>query len=435
VRKFVWILVPIVILAATAWWWVKSTREPDVLVLSTGAPNGTYYPLGQAIADAVTSTTQLRIRVLESAGSRQNRERLLATTADLAFLQNDAEPHPQIRCLVPMHFELFHFFVAPSSDIDHFRQLIGKRVALGPPESGTRRVALQLMEHYAVDIEQLTVVDASPEAAIQLMKQGELDALFHVGNIESGLSRELLLGDAARLVSFGVDQEWNNDVQALEVSYPYFEAATIPRSLYVTKEGKGKPARPVHTFGLRSMLVCRKDLPDEVAHRIVQAIIQQRSAIMRKCHAAREVGEQFDRSQLHFPLHSGARNYYERGEPGFLERHAETMALLLSLLAAGWGLAVAGSRAMTMHKKNRIDRYYVRLNQISEQLAQPDLTVASIDELDIELNQLRTQAIGELTRERLKADDSFRIFQSLLTDCQHQASVRRSQQARLTQRE
>ena len=401
--------------------------DPIQLTLSTGSQAGTYHPMGEAIAAAVNAAhPDLSVRVIESAGSFENWERLCAGVADLGMIQNDAEPDGRIRCLLPLHTELFHFFASTSSDINRVRDLIGKRVMIGAEDSGTRRLALMLLRHYEVSLEQLTVIEESPDRAIALMEDGELDALFHVGDIKSTLSKQLLQTDIARLVSFGEDAGWNNDIRALEVSYPFLERATIPRNLYVTNQGKGKPEAAVHTFGLRSMLVCRSDLPYDVAKQVVSAVFTNRAQVMQSCPAARQITEQFDRDQLHFPLHPGAAAYYDRYEPSFLERYAETIALMLTLAAGGWALLVAASNAMRLKKKNRIDKYYVRLSEISEQLSSTELTVETVDQLDTELNRLRAQAIDELTREKLKADDSFRIFQSLLSDCQRQALARRS---------
>lgn len=38
---------------------------------------------------------------------------------------------------------------------------------------------------------------------------------------------------------------------------------------------------------------------------------------------------------------------------------------------------------------------------------------------------MRHDAVRELVNERLLADDSFQIFQSLLTDCHHQLDLQR----------
>ncbi|MEM8679743.1 MAG: TAXI family TRAP transporter solute-binding subunit [Planctomycetota bacterium] len=371
------------------------------------------------------SWPRVEIEVTTSAGSLENRARLASAEADLGLIQNDAEPHREIRCLVPLHLELFHFFANAATDISRVRDLIGKRVVIGAPDSGTRRLAYVLFDHYHMSVDQLEVVDASPEKAIDLMREGQLDALFHVGDMTSELSEQLLQEGIARLVSFGEDAAWENDVRSLIVQYPFLEAATIPRHLYMTPQGQGNPERAIHTFGLRSMLVCRRDLPQEDARQIVEAIFTHRGEVMQDCPAAREIAQPMNRERLHFQLHPGAVAYYDRHQPGFLERYAETIALMLTVGAGGWALLVAASGAMGVRKKNRIDRYYVRLSQIIERLNASDLDVDQLDALHGELNRLRANAIDELTRERLKADESFRIFQSLLSDCQTQATIQR----------
>ena len=113
---------------------------------------------------------------------------------------------------------------------------------------------------------------------------------------------------------------------------------------------------------------------------------------------------------LSFPLHSGARRYIDRNEPSTLERYAETINMLVYvtflLLTAGVGFA----RWHARRKKDRIDHFYSRIMAIRVRaLKEPRLPLLA------ELQQLELEAFDALIKEKLAADESFRIFIELLT--------------------
>lgn len=92
------------------------------------------------------------------------------------------------------------------------------------------------------------------------------------------------------------------------------------------------------------------------------------------------------------------------------------------LLSAGIALIAFGTAArqwMRRSRKNRIDKYYVRLEEILTELQESRILEARLQKLDRELVEMRHKAFRQLVREQLQADDSFRIFQSLLAECQN----------------
>ncbi|MDB4507840.1 hypothetical protein N9094_01405 [bacterium] len=99
--------------------------------------------------------------------------------------------------------------------------------------------------------------------------------------------------------------------------------------------------------------------------------------------------------------------------------YAEVMAFGLSLIVATIALLGAFRRWITVRKKDRIDRYYVRLNDWLADL-QTNPASEKLDAMEKEVSALRHQAFQELVDDRLVANESFRIFQSLLSDCQRQ---------------
>ena len=404
------------------------TPSQDVtqLRLTTGGEGGVYFPFGQALAKAVHDVRpHIQVDVVTSHGSQENRQRILAGEAELGILQNDAVPDAQLTALVPLHVETFHLFVTKNSNIQNIRDLAGRRVAIGEPDSGTRQIVLQVLQHFQLTTDDFTAVSGPPQDALLQLQAGELDAMFYMASMTAENCRALLTDPSIQLVGLGADDRWDSAVPALRVQLPYLEPVTIPQGLHYDANGYPQPVEPVHTFGIRSLLVARRDVSAAVTREIVAAVFEQRSALIRKVPLAAEIDERFATSDIHLPLHEGARAHFERYQPSFLERYAESMAFVMSALFALWGMVVALRKALQRGKKDRIDVYYTALNDAIERLEQDDVTPETIDAIYHELGQLRTRAISELTRERLLADDSFQIFQALLSDCQAHIDAQR----------
>ena len=93
------------------------------------------------------------------------------------------------------------------------------------------------------------------------------------------------------------------------------------------------------------------------------------------------------------------------------------MALLMSLGAASWAVWGTVSQWSSRKKKNRIDEYYLEVAAAFLRLDEEGLSLKSLAEERSRLRNVRSRAFQDLAKERLKADDSFGIFQDQLALC------------------
>ena len=194
---------------------------------------------------------------------------------------------------------------------------------------------------------------------------------------------------------------------------------------YPSEDGDpGRPRMPVQTLAVPSLLVCRADLPDPVVNQITRSIFENRAQLIQRHPAAGRIHAPASDELLSYPLHPGADDHYRRHEPGFLVKYADVIALFLSIGIGAWGLLIGVRRWLTLQKKDRIDEYYVDIDEILTKLHQgqePDLE--ELRSMETELAELRHKAVQQLVAEKLLADESFSIFQTLLASSQ--AAVRR----------
>ena len=160
------------------------------LIIATGTSDGTYYQIAQDIKQ-VAEKDRIPIEVIQTNGSFDNINLLGSGKVDLAILQVDAlkfaadvlqvktgvNALEQLKVVLNLYPEEIHV-IARDAAFRSLEQLNGKKVAVGPENSGSALTAEVLLTLYGVRVEKS--FDA-PSEAIQKIQSGELDALIFVG--------------------------------------------------------------------------------------------------------------------------------------------------------------------------------------------------------------------------------------------------------------
>jgi TRAP transporter TAXI family solute receptor len=411
------VLAVLMVGAATALYQaITGDETPPHLVIATGPESGTYHTLGMAMAavlesEGVVSTTD----VLLTEGSVANM-RLVGGSdrrADLAFVQSDTKPTGAVRLLAPLYQEVLHILVAKdlAETVTGVPDLGGLRVALGTPASGTRSVAERVIDHFGVEVGE--DISLPPEQVARGLVGGSVDAAFLLSAIPSSVIEELCEQDAVRFLSLGDAQERGNETDALALVFPSISSGVIPRSTY-----ERLPELPVATIEVAAMLVASEDLDSGFVSTLLSTLFAHRSKLVEtatdRVVAARRIRERFQPEAVLIPHHAGAVHYFERTRPPFIVEYAETMSLAFTLLVGLFSCVVAAREWMRRRMKNRIDVFYVEVEELTG-----DLDGMSLDELIAQrraLRDLRRRAFAELVAERLEANESFTIFQDFLAN-------------------
>ena len=139
---------------------------PTTISITTAGMPGSYHSLGLRYAERFAEHG-VTLEVLPSEGSQQNLERLRATEnpAELAFLQGgfgylgtslERRERSQIETLANIEIEGAWLFTR-QRPITALAQLKGLRIAIGPVGSGSRRVALKLLEQAQIGAQDVTL--------------------------------------------------------------------------------------------------------------------------------------------------------------------------------------------------------------------------------------------------------------------------------------
>ena len=410
-------------------WGILSQQSQQTLTLYSGQKGGTYYPLAVEIAKLLERENPgVRVNVRESEGSLQNLRNVANDTRGkaLGIVQNDvyvpanltSDSASSVRSLLPLHQGVLHFLVRADSEIFSVADLPGKVIADGLPESGSPRIVGALLNHYeipegAVERRQLSLTEACDQ-----FRAGEVDAIMMAMGLKSRGFEELVADVSLRFVGIGESINIGSEIEGFRLTYPFVQATMIPKYAYSAPAPNkpGVPGKAVPAIAMRAVLIGHEDLHDLTANRIARSLIENKSSLSRSHPSAAQITEKFDPTQLQFPIHGGAHRYFHRDDPGFLQRNAEVLGFILSLIIAATGFFLSLQRWLRRLRKNRIDAYYIHLDQLIHPLHESELSREQLIELERKLQQMQRRAIRQLAQEKLIADESFRIFQALLLD-------------------
>src|SRR5829696_2013960 len=244
-----------------------ASSRTERLTISTGGKGGIYYVYGDAYADVISRRLAgYRATAEESTGSVENLLRLGDGRADIALTLGDSaldavegreafERPVRLRALAQIYRSYVQVIALEGSGIRTLRDLDGKRVSVGSPDSGTEIVADRVLElaridsHKGIRRKQLGVAESA-----QALEQGSIDAFFWSGGLPTSAVTDLARGNPIALL----------DVSALAAPLRrryggVYQDASVPAGTYPGVAGA------VPTIAIPNYLVVREDMNGALA--------------------------------------------------------------------------------------------------------------------------------------------------------------------------
>ncbi|MEV6962252.1 TAXI family TRAP transporter solute-binding subunit [Streptomyces sp. NPDC051207] len=310
-----------VALGLLLWWLLPLGDAPPsgTMTLSTGTRAGVYQKYGALLrAELDEDMPDLKVRLLTSAGSQQNVKRVATGQADFAIAAADAvETYrllglpgaESLRGVARLYDDYVQLVVVPGSDVRSVADLRGKRVAIGPPNSGVRLIADRVLRAAGIDPEkdispQADGIDTGPE---RLGK--DLDAFFWSGGLPTDGLNTLAERSALRFVP--IEDELVTKLHRQGGATRYYRARNMPESAYpVIQNGTSVP-----TMAVSNVLITRADLDPRLVEWVTRTVLQSRDGIGRHVHSAQLVDLRTAIYTDPLALHEGARRYYRSVKP------------------------------------------------------------------------------------------------------------------------
>jgi len=249
--------------------------ERPVVRIGTNLVAGLYYPAGGALCRALAKAGHLRCLVESTNGSTANIRGLLSGELEFGIVQSDWQYHAipgsatfrdsgpvkSLRSVMALHAEPLTLIVREGAGIESFDQLKGKRLSLGPADSGQHILFEVIAAAMGWRLQDFTLNQAVADEAAQKFCAGELDAMLVMGNHPNALTMKLLRDCKGKLLSVA-----GPAVAKTLADRRYYAPAIIPAGLY------GPQQQEVTTLGVRATLVTTDKVPSELVYALVRAV-------------------------------------------------------------------------------------------------------------------------------------------------------------------
>lgn len=299
-----------------------SAGAVEFITIGTGGVTGVYYPTGQSICRLVNKGKKshgVRCSAESTGGSVYNINTIRAGELDMGVAQSDWQyhsyngtskfkdqgPYKELRAVFSVHAEPVSIVARNDSGIKNVADLVGKRVNIGNPGSGTEAtwgVMWGAMGKTNADLK-LTAQMKSSETPSALC-DNKIDAFFWLVGNPSALNKE-----AATTCDVTFANLEHPAIGKLIADNPFYRWATIPGGMY-----RGNP-NDIKTFGVGATFVSSTRASTNTVYEVVKAVFSNFKQF-RKMHPAfgNLKEKEMIKDALSAPLHSGAVKYYkERG--------------------------------------------------------------------------------------------------------------------------
>ncbi|MFF1276443.1 TAXI family TRAP transporter solute-binding subunit [Streptomyces marokkonensis] len=310
-----------VALGLLLWWLAPWSEQPPggTITLSTGTRSGVYQKYGELLRTSLgRHMPDLEVRLETSDGSQENVQRVATGQADFAIAAADAvetyklDDRPgagRLRGVARLYDDYVQLAVASDSDIRSVEDLRGKRVAIGPPNSGVRLIANRVLKAAGIDPEtdvkpSSDGIDSGPER----LGHG-LDAFFWSGGLPTDGLKTYTEQAALRFVP--IDAGLVSELHDQGGASRYYRATNMPESAYPGSQlGSAVP-----TMAVSNLLITRTDVDPRLVEWLTRIVLRSRDNIGRHVHSAQLVDVRTAIYTDPLRLHDGARRYYRSVKP------------------------------------------------------------------------------------------------------------------------
>ena len=361
------------ILAAVAAWWLVAVWKPAPpreLKMATGPAGSAYAEYGARYRERLArSGILLTLVPTEGAVANLALLRDAASGVGAGFVQagtTTAAESPGLVSLGTVFYEPLWLFERGLDPKAGFAALAGRRISIGREGSGTRALALRILDLGGVGAGVAELMALSPEQAADRLEGGTIDAAAIVTSWESPVVRRLLMAPGITLASLP-------RADAHVALQPHLTKLVLPAG--VADLGRNLPPADVMLVAPKASLAVRRDLHPALQYLLLDAADQ--------IHAAPGIfhrASEFPAAEaIDLPLADDALQFHKAGRP-FLQRHlpfwlavqAERLAVaLVPLLGVLYPLLRVLPAARTWFVKRRVALLYGELKLLELELEAP----------------------------------------------------------------
>jgi len=303
----VWVLAVAFVVAGVA----APGHAAKVYSVVTGPVGGPMYAISGAWAEVVNRLPGgYQVTNQVGGGSVLTMKVLANGEADFAMVGNDVamygyrgieafagKPVAHARAVAALYLESFHVVVKAGTAMRELADLKGKRVAVGPPASGTQLASERILS--VAGLKDFRKLELGFNESAEYLRDGNADAAAYQTGIPYGPVVDISVVQPVDLLAIP-----DGVIQEIGKTYPFYVPVTIPRTTY-----KGM-SRDVKSVAVKMLLLASAKVPDEDVYTVTKALF----ANLDRLKASHKMGETLTREKalegVTIPLHPGAEKFY-----------------------------------------------------------------------------------------------------------------------------
>lgn len=308
-----------------------AARAQDITFfrILTGGTVGTYFPIGGLIANAISNPPGSRpcneggscgvpglvATSVASNGSVANVAAIAAGTAQSGFVQSDIAHwaytgtgiytgRPKVdglRAIANLYPESVQLVVRKGSGIKSVRDLVGRKISLDEPGSGTLVDARLILQAFGMTEKDLQAQYFPAQQVADRLKNGTIEGFFSV----SGWPQSSV-ADLAATVGIELVPIEGPEVDKLVGQFPFFSIEEIPDDAY-------KGVAGAKTVSVHALWVTSSKQPEALIYQVTAALWNPATRkLLDSGHAkGREIRLETATEGVGIPLHPGAEKFYK----------------------------------------------------------------------------------------------------------------------------
>ncbi|MBI5067304.1 MAG: TAXI family TRAP transporter solute-binding subunit [Deltaproteobacteria bacterium] len=297
-----------------------AAAQKTAFSIVTGGTGGVWYPLGGAIGSVVSRTVPNTDASSEATTAAIDNLKLLAAgKAGLAFAYDYhaiqasegriaalGKKQP-VRIVMSFYEQPLHVVTKEGTGIKSVRDLKGRRVSVGAPNSGTEEQADYVLKALGIDWNKdLKREKLGASESVAALKDGKLDAFFWSGGLPTSAILDLASTPGLKMVLVPIAGEAAEAVQKANPSV--FHRTKFPKGCYSGVDAD------VEGIAITAVLTAMESFPADKVEQIVAAIFANTTEISAVWKDAAKLTPEKSIQQIApealAVLHPGARKFF-----------------------------------------------------------------------------------------------------------------------------
>ena len=292
-----------------------SAPARQFLSVGTAPPGGAFFVVGSALAEVINETGAefgYSVTAEATSGSQENIRRLGSGELDFA-LSNAAityfavrgdegwdRAHP-VRSVMTLAPNVALFVAQAASGINTIDDLRGRRVSVGPAGAGFEYFIRPLLEAHGVTYDDFSPLNATQQAAVDMLTDGSADATFLGGAVPTASITQAAASMEITFIPFGEEEK-----QRLISDYTFFRPASIPAETY---RGQTEPYEGLDVGSMH--VITAADAPDDLVYNAAKLLYENRALVVEKHAAGRAINPNNVVRDTGTEFHPGAIRFYQ----------------------------------------------------------------------------------------------------------------------------